>query len=189
MSCIILRLRAPVLFLLIAGVVWPAAAVRAAVLRYLSLEDQCERAKIIVVAHAAGQSADWDDNRLRIYTDTRFEVEQTVKGGVAGVVTVRQLGGQVGEVGMSVAGSPMLAKGGRYVLFLDRRPDGKYRVVGLSQGCYPVLTDAGGKARVLPNMAAGSGARLLGRPQGQAVSARSLDEFLARIRLRLAQSR
>ena len=185
----VLRLRAVVLFLAPACIVWTAAAARASVLRYLSLEDQCDMAEVIVVARATGQSAEWDDNRLRIYTDTRFEVEQTVKGDVAGVIIVRQLGGQVGDIGMSVAGSPVFLEGERYVLFLNIRPDGKYRVVGFSQGCYPVVTGAGGKARVMPNMAASTGAYFVDGPRGKALSTQSLEEFLGRIRYRLDQSR
>jgi len=185
----ILRLRAVILYLVPACIIWTAAVAWASVMRYLSLEDQCDMAEVIVVATATSQSSSWDDNRLRIYTDTRFEVEQTVKGDVGGIIIMRQLGGQVGDIGMSVAGSPVFLEGESYVLFLDPRPDGKFRVVGFSQGCYPVVTGAGGKARVMPGMAASSGAHFIDRPQGKALSTQSLEEFLGRIRHLLKQNR
>jgi len=185
----ILRLRAVVFLLVTAGIAWTAGQAGATVLRYLSLEDQCDRAEVIVVAVASSRSSSWDDNSRRIYTDTRFSVEEPVKGGVSGVITVRQLGGQVGDIGMSVAGTPVFLAGERYVLFLDKRPDGKYRVVGFSQGCYPVVGGPEGKAKVMPGMAAGPGVHLLGGQPGKAVSSRSLNEFLAQIRYRLQQNR
>ncbi|MBN2290361.1 MAG: hypothetical protein JXQ83_13585 [Candidatus Glassbacteria bacterium] len=185
----ILRQRAALLWTAAACIIWSAVPARAAVLRYLSLDDQCDQAEVIVVATAGERSSFWSENGGRIYTDTPFQVEQAVKGGVSGTVTVRQLGGQVGDVAQAVAGTPEFAAGERYVLFLEARPDGKFRVVGFSQGCYPVVEDAGGKARVMPSMAAASGAHFIDRPQGAARSTQSLAEFLARIRLRLAQER
>ena len=185
----ILGLRAVVLFLVPACIIWTAAVAGASVMRYLSLEDQCDQAEVIVVATATSQSSSWADNRLRIYTDTNFEVEQTVKGDVGGVIIVRQLGGQVGDVAQVAAGAPVFVPGERYVLFLDPRPDGKFRVVGFSQGCYPVVAGSGGKARVMPSMAASSGAHFIDGPQGKALSTQSLEEFLGRIRHLLKQSR
>jgi hypothetical protein len=185
----ILRLRAVVLYLVPACIVWTAAVAGASVMRYLSLEDQCDMAKVIVVATATSQSSSWADNSRRIYTDTSFEVKQTVKGEVGGVITVRQLGGQVEDVAQVVAGSPVFVTGESYVLFLDPRPDGKYRVVGFSQGCYPVVTGSEGKARVMPSMAASSGAHFIDGPQGKALSTQSLEEFLGRIRHLLKQNR
>jgi len=189
MNSDILRLRAVILYLVPACIVWTAAAAGASILRYLSLEEQCDQAEVIVVAAATSQSSSWAENSRRIYTDTNFEVGQTVKGEVGGVITMRQLGGQVGDVAQVVAGSPVFVPGESYVLFLDPRPDGKYRVVGFSQGCYPVVTGSGGKARVMPSMAASSGAHFIDGPQGKALSTQSLEEFLGRIRYRLEQSR
>jgi hypothetical protein len=189
MNCSIFRLRACALFLVPACIAWNAGSAPAVVLKYLSLDDQCDRAEVIVVATAGSRSSFWAENNTIIYTDTRFEVEETVKGSVSGSVAVRQIGGQVGDLAQNVAGTPDFVTGERYVLFLSARADGLFRVVGFSQGCYPVVVDPGGKARVKPNLASSSGSRVLGSPSGKALSGRSLDEFLAQLRFRLNNKR
>ncbi len=187
MQSVKIRLRAVSLILAAACTAWSAGQARASVMRYLSLDDQCDVAELIVVAVAKESRSHWAENSRRIYTDIRFEVEQPVKGGASGNVTVRLPGGQVGDLAQVAAGAPEFEIGGRYVLFLAVRPDGRYRVVGFSQGCYPVVAGAEGKARAMPNMASTSGAHFIDRPQGAALSTQGLEEFLARIRHRLAQ--
>ena len=108
------------------------SGLEATVLRYLPLDRQCAEARIIAVARAEDQVSAWNPEKTRIYTETRFTLEEVLKGKVSRSLTVRQLGGRVGDIAQSVAGSPVFVKGRRYVLFLAPLADGKYRIVGFS---------------------------------------------------------
>lgn len=175
------------------GGLFPALAVlflaevnlEATTLVYLPFEKQCSEAKVIVVARAVKQISAWDETRSRIYTDTDFSVEEAVKGGISGSLTVRYLGGTVGELAQSVAGSPSFTVGSKYVLFLEPGSGGRYRVVGFSQGCYQVLSESGGKATVKPQLASAEGVRILGGGKAKAVGLLTLREFLAQVRAQL----
>ncbi len=166
----------------------PAAAT---IVRYLPLEEQAHTAAVVVVAVAGEQNCAWGSNSALIYTDTRFRVEQWVKGrGAAETLVARQLGGVIGDMGQSVAGTPVFRTGGRYVLFLAERGDGRYRVVGFSQGAYPVVRSVGGKQKVMPSLASAGGVELVGgvgkggNGDGKKLP---LGEFLSRIRSILGQ--
>jgi hypothetical protein len=162
------------------------AGLRATTLVYLPFEQQVDDAGLIVVAVAATRTSSWDTGRTMIHTDIVFRVEETVKGQASGAVTVRQLGGVVGDVGQAVAGTPVFGIGKRYVLFLEPSGEGTYRVVGFSQGSYAVALDGKGKSTVQPQLAAPGGVRILGGGQTvQAANGQTLQEFLARVRARL----
>ena len=154
----------------------------ATVVLYVPLEEQAKTAEIIVVAAAGQGQSNWDAGGQLIFTDTRFEVQETVKGTVTGGVTTRQIGGTVGHIAQSVSGSPQFVSGRSYVLFLEPRPDGYYRVVGFNQGCYPVLTGRDGKRKVSPSLAGAEGVKLLGAAGAAAALPEPLADFLARVR-------
>ncbi len=169
--------------------------VSSTLVRYLPLEEQAHTAAIVVVAVVSGQDCVWGENNGIIYTDTRFRVEEWVKGQGAGEsLTTRQLGGVIGEMGQSVAGTPKFRTGSRYVLFLAERGDGRYRVVGFSQGAYPVVRSVWGTKKVMPSLAGAGGAEFVGVP-GKGGSGDGggngknlpLGEFLTRIRTILGQ--
>ncbi len=164
----------------------------ATIVRYLPLEEQAHTAAVVVVAVAGEQNCAWGGNNALIYTDTRFRVEQWVKGrGAAETLVARQLGGVIGDVGQSVAGTPVFRTGGRYVLFLAERGDGRYRVVGFSQGAYPVVSSEGGKRKVVSSLASAGGVELVGGGGngGSGGNGKNLPlgEFLSRIRSILGQ--
>jgi hypothetical protein len=165
-----------------------AAPVPATTVLFMPLEEQAKTAELIVVATAVASQSLWSDDGGIIYTDARFEVTEKVKGGVSGSVTTRQLGGQVGKIAQSVAGSPQFAIGRSYVLFLETRKDGFYRVVGFSQGCYPVVSSADGKRKVMPQLAGAGGVKLLGAMGAPGAGPQPLADFLAQIKSCLGES-
>jgi hypothetical protein len=172
-----------------------ALPVSATLVRYLPLEEQAHTAAVVVVAVAGGQNCVWGSNSALIYTDTQFRVEEWVKGQDAGGnLTTRQLGGVIGEMGQRVAGTPVFRTGSRYVLFLAERGDGRYRVVGFSQGAYPVVRSVWGAKKVMPSLAAAEGTELVGIPgkdgsgdEGGSGKNLPLGEFLTRIRTILGE--
>lgn len=169
---------------LTAGLVW-ISALRASVVRFMPFEEQVSTAEIIVVAKAGKQEASWDSQGRFISTETTFLIEQAVKGAASGTVTLRQLGGQVGEIAQSVAGSPVAVPGRKYVLFLEPRSDGSYRIVGFNQGCYPIAGSGKGKARVTTRTAAADEKQLLRDERDYVLGSMSLSEFISRIRIHI----
>lgn len=167
-----------------AGSAW-LGALQASVVRFMPFQEQVSTAGIIVVARAGSQVSNWDSQKRFIFTETTFQIEQAVKGTASGTVTLRQLGGQVGEIGQSVSGSVVIVQGRRYVLFLETRTDGSYRIVGFNQGCYPIAGTGKDKARVMTVTAAAGGKQLLSDKNDYVIGSMGLNEFLSRIRTHL----
>ncbi len=166
-----------------------APSAPAATLVYLPFEEQVDRAEVVAVGRVAGKESRWDDNRTVILTRVRFTVEEAVKGEPGAELAISVLGGTVGEISQSVQGVPEFVDGRRYVLFLERLPQGgEFRVLGLSQGSYPVATDRQGSSRVGPSLAAAGDTQFIGGKPTEQSGGQTLPEFLARIRGRLQQS-
>jgi hypothetical protein len=99
-------------------------------------------ADAIAVVSAGDASAVWEDGR--IYTYTKFKVEQGVGGELAtgNEGFVRTMGGVVGKIGQMVDGEAVLSKEGQSLLFLRRfNMKGVYEVSARAQGHYPVTID------------------------------------------------
>jgi hypothetical protein len=89
-----------------------------------------EQAQVIVIGQVVGISGHWD-------------VDEILKGAVpTPELTIRQLGGRVGDIESRVEGSPEFQLGERVLLFLTTRRDGTLRVAHLYLGKFSVLTDA-----------------------------------------------
>jgi PKD repeat protein len=69
-----------------------------------------------------------------IWTDTIVEVTRAIKGDVSGRITVREIGGQLGDRITKLYGSPEYTAGEQVLLFLSESPRGGYRVVDLYVG-------------------------------------------------------
>ena len=69
-----------------------------------------------------------------INTLVTIDVERAVKGRVGARVTLKQPGGQLGERGLWIAGSPRFARGERQLLFLSAARDGTARTTALGLG-------------------------------------------------------
>jgi PKD repeat protein len=69
-----------------------------------------------------------------IWTDTEISVERTFRGAATSRVTVRELGGTLGDRATIAFGSPTFSTGERVLLFLDRRDDGTWSTIDLFIG-------------------------------------------------------
>ena len=69
-----------------------------------------------------------------IWTDTVVEVAQAMKGSVDGTITVRELGGTLGDRITKLFGTPEFTAGERVLLFLEPSPRGGYRTMDLYVG-------------------------------------------------------
>ncbi len=74
-----------------------------------------------------------------VVTDAVIKIEMTLKGEAADAVTVRIPGGKVGEFGLMVPGSPVLEKGDRILLSLEKGKKDFYRIRGFHQGRFSLI--------------------------------------------------
>jgi hypothetical protein len=113
---------------------------RATLVEALDLETLVAEAEQVVLARVISQHSLLDE-RGRIVTDVALQVEESIKGQEApgAAITVRRLGGVVGDQGLRVAGEPTFETGETVVLFGARmRRGGALRPVGMSQGALRV---------------------------------------------------
>jgi hypothetical protein len=111
------------------GVLSPAAT--ASLIRAMDLAALTAAADRIVVADVLAVQAAWDSAHRTIHTTVEISVRESWKGDapVDRHLTVRQPGGTVGDIEMTVRGMPVFATGERSLLFLHRS-----LVVGMAQG-------------------------------------------------------
>lgn len=114
----------------------------AATLEKLSWDDLIGKSTVIVRGRVAGSSSAYRGSV--IYTSYRITVSQQLKGAAQSTVQVLVPGGTVAGVRQSVSGAPLLVAGNEYVLFLWTAPSGATFVMGLTQGVFDLVQEAGG---------------------------------------------
>jgi hypothetical protein len=113
----------------------------------MSIEQLSSAATQIIRGHVIDSRSAWDDQHSTIYTYTRFQTDETLKGTNNAVITVKQLGGSAGGYTLHVAGVHSWSKGEDVVLFLrsSQAQDGTFSVVGLMQGDFRLHRAASGE--------------------------------------------
>jgi hypothetical protein len=188
-----LRLRASLVVL--APLVFLAGSPRALAtsIEALDLRTLVGDADHVVVGTVVGIEARYD-HLDRIVTDATIRVEERMLGetAVGGEVTVRSLGGAIGEVGLRIEGEPIFVAGERVLVFARlHRGERVLRAVGMSQGVMPIR-DVGGAEMALPGgeglalLARGSDGRLRAAPAAL-IEPEPLDSVLARVRELVAE--
>ena len=107
-------------------------------------EFMTNRATAVVLATVVSLESRWNDAHTKIYTFTVVDVQDDFKGKTKGrKITVRQLGGRVGNIACYVPGQPTLRKGEKILAFLrpSKKDKARFCVVGMAQGKYSVLED------------------------------------------------
>jgi len=143
------------LALAIAITTWAASA-SALTLAPMSLEQMTTASEAVVRARCVDRTATRGDDGA-IESVARFEVVDVAKGSPPSIVEVRQLGGKLDGTEMVVPGAPLSEPGDEALLFLERGPNGGYRVVGMALGYLPVVSTSPGpsRVRVSPHLGAG----------------------------------
>lgn len=108
----------------------------------MSMQQLTQASSDIVQAHVVSQISAWNSLHTQIVTYTTMAVTQTLKGDAGATVQVRQLGGTVGNLTVSVPGDVAFKPQREYILFLEPSGGSNYRVVGMSQGAFTVYQDA-----------------------------------------------
>ena len=121
-----------------------AAPAQASIVTKLSLSDMTVRAEQIMVGTVEEVRSRYaDDARTTIITEVRIRCARSLYGAKAGeVITVRALGGVVGEIGQRVFGEASY-RAGEEVLILAEERSGAYYAVGMAQGALHIDRQSG----------------------------------------------
>jgi hypothetical protein len=112
------------------------------------VEDLTNKADSIVIGEVTDVKSEWNQERTAIYTYVTILVKEWVKGqSTDNTITIKQLGGKVGNIGMEVSECAKYAKGEEVLIFLESDRIQKIgankigRVVNMHQGKYSVEKD------------------------------------------------
>jgi len=148
-----------VVLLAVLAVATPAAAT---VVIPVAEADLVTQSDAIVIARVTAIESHAD--RGHIYTNVTLAIDETLKGDSVPTLTVRLLGGRVGDHAAWVEGSPEFRRGERALLFLTAHRDGTPRVAHLYQGKFAIVQSSAGGEMAVRDTPAGvrlpSGARV-----------------------------
>lgn len=177
------------LFLFWSSKVWPqistlplllaacAGLASGTTLARMSVAQMIRAATLIVRARCISSSARWEHGE--IWTLTAFAVTDTWKGSAVDEITVRTLGGSLGNVASRVSGVPEFRSGEEVVLFLEPSAAGGLTIVSWQQGTFRVRRDARtGRDRATQDVSA----PLFGGGSSSPVALLSRDETLDGLR-------
>jgi len=118
-----------------------AAPAFATTVARLDMEQLVQRADRIVQGPVQSVYAQWDEARRLVFTYISIRVDEPLKGERRQSVLIRQVGGTVGTIQMSIAGVPQFKSGEMAIIFLKRQGDSTFQVVGMNQGLYEIIDD------------------------------------------------
>lgn len=106
-----------------------------------TLESMTSLSDLIVVGQVKSQQSYWEGQK--IFTDVVIDVEESVKNAppeTAATITLKILGGTVGDVSFEIDQAPVFQVGEKTLLFL-KKIDGSYFPFAFSYGVYRVIFD------------------------------------------------
>lgn len=119
----------------------------ATVVLELSRDQLVERAGLIVRAKVMSQSYRWSEDHKQILTLSELAVSSYLKGAGPTTLTLRQLGGTMGELRSKIAGDAHLEVGQEVVLFL-KAGEGVVYLSALSQSAFVISKNRAGTSIV-----------------------------------------
>ena len=123
--------------LLVLATGFPAA--QATTVRSFTLPELATEADRIVLGTIGNVRTFWNNEHDTIYTEYDITVERMIKGTPATVLTVRLMGGRVGDVKLSIEGNGSMEPAER-VLVVVRDQESYSTLVGMSQGKWSIRT-------------------------------------------------
>ena len=122
----------------------------------MTVETMATKSALVVRAQVLDSTCEWDRSNKHIFTYTRLKVIEALRGKASAgkLIRVRTLGGEIGDVGMAVAGTTKFEPGEEVVIFVrvDPYDSADFQVVGMSQGKFVVKKNAKGDSVVVPNV-------------------------------------
>jgi hypothetical protein len=124
----------------------------ASIARALSLGELLADSRHVLIGTAVDSFSNWEQigKRRCIVTYSLFRVEEPVDGRASppSEVTIRTLGGVVGNLGQTFHGEAVVALRERATVFLREAAPELYAVTAMAQGHYPLLPDSRGVHRL-----------------------------------------
>ncbi len=172
------------------GVTILVSGLEATTVKQFSLEEMVHKSQRIMLGRCVSQETYWNKHRTRIYTATRFEVTEDLKGESRRTATVVTVGGTMDGLTQVVSGTPRFREREEVLLFLEAGKSGSWILLGLSQGMFLITADRRG---VKTAHHASSGLHLIpGSPQSSTQTPIpnrvELDRLLSRIRQLVADT-
>jgi len=123
-----------------------AAPASTTILIHFDVEQLSAIAAVVAVGEVDGVEARWNPTHTKIYTRVSIKPTEMLKGGRdLDVLTIKMIGGQIGQDMARLPGTPELVQGERVLVFLEPRDDGDgYLIVGLFQGLFRLRKGAQG---------------------------------------------
>jgi hypothetical protein len=179
-------LRRPPRILLLAIALFAPATASATVVRSLTLAEKVAVSPLIVHARVERTETIWDVPGASVQTFVVLRVIESLRGdaGPGSRVTVRQLGGVIGDFHQEVAGTSAFEPGEEVIVFLE--PNGaEYVEIGIGIAKYTIDTSGGAKlVSHAPDVAGArfEGGRLVKIAPIAPMAPEPLDRFLAAVR-------
>ena len=116
----------------------------------LSDEAMVNQAETILTGRVTYIRSEWNEERTKIFSYVTVTPENLLKGNAyQNEIVVKQLGGEVGDIGMYVEGISVFEENEEVFVFLRKGRDGFHRVVGFSQGKFSVEIDPSTQRKTL----------------------------------------
>lgn len=157
----------------------------AATLQRLSLDEMTRKSTAIVRARVTGSYA--APAGRTIYTHYRVQVSDRWKGDGGAALDVVLPGGAAGGVRQTFPGTPVLAAGKEYLLFLWTGKSGLTHVIGLSQGIFELKPGSDGQLTALRGAPTELMVDSAGRPVRESALTMRFSDLRQRVRLALAE--
>ncbi len=145
--------------------------------RKMELPEMVSKSDSVVQGTVESVEARWESDLIFTYASIR--VDESFKGAPRRALLIRQPGGKLGALNLTVSGTPQFKAGDRVIVFLQNQSNGTFDIVGLGQGKYDLvdnlaISNSAGATIVDPKTG-----RMSETPSVQKVP---LDAFKARIR-------
>lgn len=107
-----------------------------------SLEKMVAASDRIVVGNVINTESKWDESRTTIWTYVTVRCQQFLKGpDLQNEITIRVMGGKIGQLGLDVSHTPTFQNGERVLVFLQENEKGVFDVVNWREGKYTIKDD------------------------------------------------
>ncbi len=168
------------------------AFLRATTLQEISEDEQIQTAQTIVRGRAEQVNAarETGSRGVAIVTTVQFTPLAVYKGSATGPVSLRFLGGKVGDTEMKVRGMPQFKVGQEYILFVSGDRNLACPVVGWAEGSLKVdrSADAAGTVKISPDVDGTVERSVSARSRTVLTQdAAKLPEFESRLRKRISE--
>lgn len=115
---------------------------KASMLEQLDTHRLTLKAQAIRIGQVTDQWSSWDPDRNMVFTYTKLNIDQTLKGKKREELLIRQPGGMANGLRMVVHGVAQFKKGERALVFIQHDVDGAPSVLGMTQGKYRIYKSA-----------------------------------------------